>query len=210
MDLWPSRDRLRDPSAEGTRELGHAVILIDGRSGSGKTTLARTIVAASLRPVTLIRLDDVYPGWDGLEAGSMHILENVLEPLAAGRTGSWQRWDWTADAPAEWHDVDPAATLVIEGAGALSRANRSLATFAIWVELDGATRKRRALARDGDAYAPYWDRWAAQEEAFIARENPRALADLELSGLEIQEPGAAPDLLTGNSEDRRKGTCPGS
>jgi hypothetical protein len=45
------------------------------------------------------------------------------------------------------------------------------------VELDEATRKRRALARDGEAYAPYWDRWAAQEAAFIAREHPQALAD---------------------------------
>ena len=67
--------------------------------------------------------------------------------------------------------------LIIEGCGALSRANRALADVGIWVELDEATRKRRALARDGEAYAPYWDRWAAQEVAFIAREHPQSLAE---------------------------------
>lgn len=153
-----------------------SIILIDGRSGSGKTELARTM-AAAVPGMQLIRLDDIYPGWDGLQAASRHILEHVLEPLAAGRPARWRRWDWTAAAPAEWHDVDPTSALIIEGCGALSRENRALASFAIWVELDAATRKRRALARDGDAYAPYWDRWAAQEDAFIAREHPRELAD---------------------------------
>jgi uridine kinase len=152
------------------------VTLIDGRSGSGKTDLARDM-ADSAPDATLIRLDDIYPGWDGLEAGSRHIHDQVLEPLASGRPARWRRWDWSAGVPAEWHDVDATRPLIIEGCGALSRANRALADVGIWVELDEATRKRRALARDGEAYAPYWDRWAAQEAAFIAREHPQALAD---------------------------------
>ena len=152
------------------------ITLIDGRSGSGKTDLARRMVAAA-PATTLVRLDDIYPGWDGLQAGSQHVLDHVLRPLAQGRPGRWQRWDWESDAPAEWHDVDPGRPLIIEGCGSLSRANRALADLGIWVELDAPTRKARALARDGDAYAPHWDRWAAQEEAFIARERPRALAD---------------------------------
>ena len=152
------------------------VTLIDGRSGSGKTDLARRM-ADSAPGTTLIRLDDIYPGWDGLHAGSQHIHDHVLQPLAAGRRARWRRWDWNADAPAEWHDVDATRPLIIEGCGALSRANRALADVGIWVELDDVTRKRRALARDGEAYAPYWDRWAAQEAAFIAREHPQTLAD---------------------------------
>ncbi|MDQ1578127.1 MAG: hypothetical protein QOE21_814, partial [Microbacteriaceae bacterium] len=58
-------------------------------------------------------------------------------------------------------------------------------TFAIWVELDAATRKRRALDRDGDAYRPHWDRWAAQELAFAEREHPSELADLVVDGRQI-------------------------
>ena len=68
------------------------------------------------------------------------------------------------------------------GYNALSRANRALADRGIWVELDEPTRKARALARDGDAYAPHWERWAAQEQAFIDREHPRELADEVIEG----------------------------
>jgi hypothetical protein len=161
------------------------VVLVDGGSGSGKTTLAASLVAAFPGPVTLIRLDDIYPGWDGLAAASEHLHDLVLFPLAGGLLARWQRWDWDADAAAEWHDVDPALPLIVEGSGALSRANRSLVTFAVWVELDAVTRKHRALDRDGEAYRPHWDRWAAQELAFAAREHPIDLADVVVDGRTI-------------------------
>jgi uridine kinase len=150
------------------------VVLIDGRSGSGKTTLAREL--APLLHAQLVRLDDLYPGWDGLQAGSDHI-HSVVIPESR-----WREWDWAADRQGAWHRLDSTKPLVIEGAGALSRANRELATYGIWVELDAETRKLRALARDGDAYAPFWDRWAAQEEHFAAVEHSRSLADIEVCG----------------------------
>jgi hypothetical protein len=144
-------------------------VLIDGRSGSGKTELARDMVAG-WPGAQLVRLDDLYPGWDGLDAGSAAV-PGILTDFR------WRAWDWAADRPGEWHQLDPARPIVIEGVGAISGASRPLATRAIWVELNDATRKLRALERDGEAYAPFWDRWAAQELAFIARENPRGLAD---------------------------------
>jgi len=150
------------------------VILIDGRSGSGKTELARSLV--ELHPeFQLLRLDDLYPGWLGLDAGSAAV-SGVIE------SGRWQAWDWAADSPGEWHELDASRPLVVEGVGANSRASRPLADAALWVELDAPTRKRRALDRDGDAFAPHWDEWAAQEERFIAREHPRRLADLTIDG----------------------------
>lgn len=149
------------------------VVLVDGRSGSGKTTLASELVSG-WEGAQLVRLDDVYPGWDGLEAGSLQVATGMLAASGPG----WREWDWQAGRPGAWHPLDPLRPLVVEGAGALSRRNRSLATFGIWVETDADLRKQRALARDGEAYAPHWERWAAQEAAFIAREHPEALADL--------------------------------
>ncbi|MDF2443026.1 MAG: hypothetical protein JWR01_1229 [Subtercola sp.] len=150
------------------------VVLIDGRSGSGKSELATALADRWPGPVTLVRLDDIYPGWDGLDTASAHVHDNIL----AAEEPRWQRHDWISGASAEWTAVDPTLPLILEGIGSLSRANADLATLRVWVELDDATRKERALARDGDTYAPHWDRWAAEERAFIDREDPRALADV--------------------------------
>ncbi|MHA6667739.1 nucleoside/nucleotide kinase family protein [Homoserinimonas sp. A447] len=158
-------------------DLSAGRILIDGRSGSGKTELAKRM-ALEIPGAQLVRLDDIYPGWDGLEAGSRHVHDHVL----AASAPRWQRWDWTENSWAEWHPLDPSRPIIIEGCGALSRANRALADYGIWVELDEPTRKARALARDGDAYVPHWERWAAQEQAFIDRERPQQLADELIEG----------------------------
>ena len=167
-----SDDRHEELIALARASAPRPVVLVDGRSGSGKSTIAREL--AEGLGAQLVRMDDLYPGWDGLERGSRDVHDRVL----AASGPRWQRWDWTASRPAEWHELDVSRPLVIEGCGALSRANRALASFGIWVELDDATRKIRALARDGDEYAPHWDRWAVQEDAFIAREHPRDLADV--------------------------------
>ncbi|QNE47263.1 ATP-binding protein [Glaciihabitans sp. INWT7] len=156
------------------RRAPRPVVLIDGGSGSGKTTLAQALAPAL--DAQLVRLDELYPGWDGLEAASRAVHDDVLAPIGP----RWRRWDWVADTAAEWHALDAALPLVIEGSGCLSRANRARASFGIWVELDAPTRKHRALARDGDTYAPHWDRWAAQERSFGRREHPWRLADLVL------------------------------
>ena len=145
------------------------VLLIDGRSGAGKTVLAR-VLAARTR-ATLVSLDDVYPGWDGLAAGAASVPGIVTD-------GTWRRWDWAADRPGEPASVDRAGSLIVEGCGAISRASRPLADHAWWLDRDDDERRLRALGRDGDAYAPHWDRWAAQEDAFAAAERPRELADL--------------------------------
>lgn len=160
-------------SADGMRP----IVLVDGRSGAGKSTFA-TALAAELDS-ELVRLDDVYPGWDGLEAGSDAVHTEII-PLS-----QWHRWSWDTGERTTRHTVDPTRPLVIEGCGALSRAARRLATFGVWIELDDATRKDRALARDGDTYAPFWDRWARQEDAFALRERPRTLADVIVEGSAI-------------------------
>ena len=157
-------------------------ILIDGRSGSGKTELARSI-AAHWPEAQLVRLDDLYPGWDGLDAGSAAV-PGILTDFR------WQAWDWAADRPGDWRDLDPARPIIVEGVGAISAASRPLADLALWVQLDDATRKQRALARDGDTYAPHWDRWAAQELRYLAREDPQALADVTIALDDDARPGA--------------------
>jgi hypothetical protein len=156
--------------------------LIDGRSGSGKSELA-TAIAADWPELQLVRLDDLYPGWDGLAQGSAMVAGLLT-------TARWRSWDWSTDAPGSWRELDPSRPILVEGMGAISRASRPLANAALWIDLDAPSRKARALARDGALYAPHWDRWAAQEDALIARENPAALADEVVPGPDAAEHAA--------------------
>ncbi|MGY6497504.1 MAG: ATP-binding protein [Microcella sp.] len=154
--------------------------LIDGRSGAGKTTIGRAL--ADRDGATLLSLDDVYPGWDGLEAAEHHVLTHVIRPLATGAPARYRRWDWQRASPAEWVDVDVNRPLVIEGCGAIGPEARRLAARALWVELADDERRRRAIERDGELFAAQWERWARQEEWHALLHRPRELADEVLSG----------------------------
>jgi hypothetical protein len=153
-----------------------ATVLIDGRSGSGKSTLADRLQQRWAGSV-VVRLDDIYPGWDGLAWAVNHVHTELLYPRSAGGPARWRQWDWSTNAPAGWRPVEGAQRLIVEGVGSLSAGNRKLADVGIWIDADDEVRKQRALTRDGDTYRPYWDRWAAQEETLMARHHPRAAAD---------------------------------
>jgi uridine kinase len=173
------------PRAGATRVVG-----VDGPSGAGKTTLA-TAVAGALggaggtgRPAPVVHLDDIYPGWDGLADAVPRLLEWVLEPLAAGLPARYRRFDWPADEYAEWHDVatDGARALVVEGVTCGARACAPYLSLLLWVEAPRDLRFRRGIERDGEAYRPYWERWARQEDAHFAAEDTRRRADVVVDG----------------------------
>ena len=159
---------------------GTYVVAIDGRSGSGKTVLAAGLGAELGAPV--VSLEDLYGGWDGLERGIDLLVADVLAPLRAGTAARVPRYDWAARAWATPWVLEPPEIAVVEGVGAGARRAAAYAGTLIWLEEPAAVRKRRALDRDGAAYAPYWDMWAAQEDALLAREHTRDRADLVVAG----------------------------
>jgi uridine kinase len=154
------------------------VLAIEGRSGSGKSTLAPAVAAELSAPV--VRMDDLYPGWDGLLAGVDALLEWVLQPLSLDRPARWRRYDWDRHEYAEWHDVPAADVLVIEGVGCGARTTAPFVDGLVWMEAADDLRRARALARDGDLYTPHWGRWASQEDDFYSRHDVRARADLTI------------------------------
>jgi len=157
------------------------VIGIDGRSGTGKTTLAEQVAAALSTPaeaVPVVHLEDVYPGWDGLAAAVPVLVEGVLEPLSRGQDARWRRWDWASDAPGGWAEVAWAPTVVVEGVGATASVCRPHLACALWLVAGDDLRYRRAIDRDGEVFAREWERWAAQEDAYLAADSPAAAADV--------------------------------
>lgn len=155
------------------------VVAIDGRSGSGKTLLGTAVAGALGCPI--VHLDDVFPGWDGLAAGVVLVTDQVLVPLSHGEHAAYRRWDWMRSRPGRTIDVAEGRHLVLEGCGALVPPALEHAAVRVWVEAPDAVRRRRALGRDGDLYAPHWARWAAQEEVVYAAARPWQQAHLILS-----------------------------
>ena len=142
---------------EKSDKLGVPVVTIDGYSGSGKSTLAAAL--ASLLPGwQVLHLDDWYPGWDGLAAGA-RIARRIAADLRAGRASSYEAWDWENGTTGATIRV-PLAPTIIEGCGAIEAE----ADLSVWIADPGEDERRsRALVRDGQTYAPHWQRWADQD-----------------------------------------------
>ena len=133
------------------------VVTIDGYSGSGKSTLAAAL-ARLVNGWQVLHLDDWYPGWDGLEAGG-DIARRIAADLRGRRASSYEAWDWENGTTGATIRV-PLVPTIIEGCGAIEAE----ADLAIWIADPGEDERRaRALARDGQTYAPHWQRWAEQD-----------------------------------------------
>jgi uridine kinase len=154
---------------------------VDGCGAAGKTSLAEAI-AAAVPAVAVVHVDD-FSGPRIAEWDWVRFAAQVARPLLAGRPARYQRWDWDADAGAEWHDIEPGRTVVVEGVSSTRREVRVPWDLTIWVETPPEVRLARARRRDGEAMLPRWlDDWMPSEDAYIARERPAERVDLIVSG----------------------------
>jgi uridine kinase len=169
LDLLATREATCGPTT---------VVAVDGPSGSGKTDLVAGL--ADLTGADVLHLEDLYPGWDGL-AATPALVADVLDAIAAGQVGSAPTWDWQRGRPGAELYVPPARLLLLDGVGSGAAVVRPHLSLLVWVEAPEPVRKQRALARDGDTYAPFWDVWAAQEAAHFAAEDTRRHADLVIT-----------------------------
>ena len=169
------------------------IILIDGRTGSGKTTFAaalqnRLFQKGESAP-RVVHMDDLYEGWDGLQAGVDYLIRQILNPLGRREGASWQEYDWAAVDPetpgkigartGTWREFRGGTPLIIEGVGSLSRIAAEQADLTIWLEADQAVRQERISARnaEGDGDGSWFAMWSAQEADFYAREKSDEIAD---------------------------------
>jgi len=152
------------------------IVLIDGKSGAGKTQLATVMSAAT--GATVVHLDDVYPGWNGLVAGRDQVIESVLVPLSQGHSGGFVSWDWATDQPGERVPVEPVSVVIIEGCGISTPASRELADVVLWVECPDSVRADRLRSRDGDRFDGHLAGWDAQVDAHILSNCPDTTASV--------------------------------
>lgn len=154
---------------------------VDGCGAAGKTSLAGTI-AAAVPDAVVVHVDD-FSGPRIREWDWPRFDAQVVRPLLAGRPARYQRWDWDADRGAEWHDVPPGRTVVVEGVSSTRREVAVPWDLTIWVDAPREVRLARARERDGAAMLARWlEDWMPSEEAYVARERPAERVDLVVSG----------------------------
>ena len=164
------------------------VVLIDGRAGSGKSTFARLLQGLVFQETKqspkVIHMDDLYPGWEGLAAGSLYLVEQILKPLKLSGRAQWQRWDWTTDKrggpdPGNgWREFDGENLLIVEGCGSVTAQSVELADLTIWLEAERQTRKVRFEARDRGVFSNFWNSWSVQEDEFFQEQHSEQICQL--------------------------------
>lgn len=155
------------------------VILIDGQSGVGKTSLS-ALMAEKLG-ATIFHLDDVYPGWGGLESGRNAVIDGVLRNLVNGRPGRVTGWDWEKSAPGGDITVTPADVIIVDGCGISTPASREMANVVIWVDCADSERRERLRRRDGESFADHQDEWDAQVRRHIGENDPIGTATVTVN-----------------------------
>ena len=164
------------------------ILLIDGRAGSGKSTLADEVQNEFFKlgesAPRVVHLDDLYPGWQGLQLGVEYLQRAILTPLSKREVAHYQIFDWASGERNEWREFSGGTPLIIEGCGAINRNSIEFADLSVWLEESEETRKQRWIGREGSD--EHWAEWASQELDFYARERSAELA------LAVLEPGAQP------------------
>lgn len=171
-------------------QMSTPVILIDGRAGSGKSHFAALLkqeLFSLSHPVPkVIGMDELYPGWEGLQAGSNYLVDNILTPLSQTQPAQWQQWDWSKnqrggdDVGNGQCSFEGDNALIIEGCAALGLRSKPFAQLAIWIDKPLTERKQAIKIRDGDKFDPFWNSWFSQEEEFYLANNSESLADIVL------------------------------
>jgi uridine kinase len=155
-------------------------VAVDGPGGAGKSTYANQL-AAAFGGAPIAHTDD-FASWDVPVDWWPRCVAELLEPLARGETARYEVTAWGGAArPAV--EIAPAEVVVLEGVTASRREFRRFLTYAIWIETPPETRLARGIERDGEHMRGQWERWMTAEDAYFARNDPLAYADLVVQGV---------------------------
>ena len=156
------------------------LIAVDGPGGSGKSTFA-ALLSAAADGAPIVHTDD-FASADNPIDWWPRLLKQVIEPLVDGRPAVYQRYDWPTECLAEWHSIEPAPIIIIEGVSSARREWSMHLSYVIWIETDRTLRLQRAVERDGEEALDDWEYWMAQEDRHYERDPTRERSDAVIDG----------------------------
>jgi uridine kinase len=140
------------------------VVAVDGGAAAGKSSLAMAL-AVRLDGGAVLSTDAMLDGWAGQFDFWPRLRSDVLAPLAAGRPGSYRRYDWHAGRFAETVPVPASRVLLVEGVSAIAACAGWL-SVAIFLDVPRDVRERRWIERDGPLQ-PAWQAWLDNEDRYF-------------------------------------------
>lgn len=156
------------------------LVAVDGPGGAGKSTFARELSAAA-GGAPVVHTDD-FAAADNPIDWWPRLVEQVIEPFARGDAAHYQRYDWPSETLAEWHTIERAPIVIIEGVSSGRSEWAAHISFLIWIETPREERLRRGVERDGIAALDDWESWMAGEDAHYERDPTRERADVVIDG----------------------------
>jgi uridine kinase len=152
----------------GTRWIG-----IDGLGAAGKSRFAAEI-ASTLPGARVVHVDDfARPGLWGWERD--RFVQQVVEPLVAGRPARYQRWDYVDDRGLDWVEIPVGVPVIVEGVSATDRRLVVPWDIMIWLDVSAEERHKRILARDSEVQLQRWQSdWWPSEQAYEREQRPQS------------------------------------
>ena len=136
------------------------LVAIDGGSAGGKSTMGAALAGALRTPERLRQ-----PG------GNVHwerVLEQVLEPLKAGRPPEYGVFDCSAMAVTAFRREPVRDVVIVEGAYSLHPALRDAYDLKVFLSVDAPTQRARILARNGEKMLQrFLKQWIPLENAYF-------------------------------------------
>lgn len=145
------------------------VVAVDGGAAAGKSGLA-VALAGRLSGAAVLSTDALLDGWAGQFGFWSRLRDGVLAPLAAGRPGSYRRYDWLAMRFAGTVAVPVPSVLLVEGVSTLGACAGRL-SVGIFLDVPRDVRERRWARRDGPLGRPELD-WLDAEDRYFAEHPP--------------------------------------
>jgi uridine kinase len=160
-----------------------AIAAINGHSSSGKTHLSLRL-ADVLSGCSVLHTDDL--AWHhGVFSWDELLINEVMPVLRSRRPLHYRPPAWIARHREGAIAIDGDRDLVIiEGVGASRGSVRSQLDVIIWVETPQSVRESRDAVRiaAGEVSAASYVGWMAEENAYMAAEQPWRHADLIVDG----------------------------